>query len=91
MLKIKYPKNILSFNFKPITGKQIKEWIKFHRDNITEYSKIANRMERFMTIKDDLYYYLVLRPSGSSCGSFKRYNPDVVRYDKITVEILSKE
>ena len=70
--------NILSVTNKPLLGKEIKEWILFHQDNETEYTKMAKRMARFENISDDKLYKIVLRPSGTGCGEIKRYHPIIV-------------
>lgn len=50
-------RNILSYS--PCTrfkGKEIKEWIKFHTENKTEYTKEANKMIDYLNISDDVEY-----------------------------------
>ena len=71
-------KNILSYNM-PLKGAEIKHWIKYHTENQTEYSFMANRMLRFLNISDDLEYKVVLSPKGTGCGESKRYHPIVVK------------
>lgn len=52
-------KNILSYNpYMRIKGSEIKEWIRFHTDNQTEYSKEAKKMIKYLTITDDGYYFV---------------------------------
>lgn len=50
-------KNILSYasgtRFK---GKEIKEWIKYHTENQTEYTKEAKKMIDYLNISDDGEY-----------------------------------
>lgn len=50
-------KNILSHvlgtRFK---GKEIKEWIKYHVENQTEYTKEAQQMIDYLNISDDVEY-----------------------------------
>ena len=50
-------RNILSYSsgarFK---GKDIKEWIKFHIENQTEYTKEAKKMIDYLGISDDVEY-----------------------------------
>lgn len=70
-------KNILSYNI-PLKGAEIKHWIKYHTENQTEYSFMANRMLRFLNILDDADYKIVLSPKGTGCGEIKRYYPIVV-------------
>lgn len=52
-------KNILSYNpgakFK---GKEIKDWIKFHIENQTEYTKEANKMIKYLNISDNVEYQI---------------------------------
>ena len=49
--------NILSYSsgtrFK---GKEIKEWIKYHTENQTEYTKEAKKMIGYLNISDDVEY-----------------------------------
>ena len=71
-------KNILSYNM-PLKGAEIKHWIKYHTENQTEYSFMANRMLRFLNISDDLEYKVVPSPKGMGCGEIKRYHPIVVK------------
>lgn len=50
-------RNILSYA--PCTrfaGKEIKEWIKFHIENQTEYTKEAQRMTDYLNISDEVEY-----------------------------------
>ena len=58
-------KNILSYasdtRFK---GKEIKEWIKYHIENQTEYTKEAKKMINYLNISDDGEY-------GISKGSYQ--------------------
>ena len=52
-------KNILSYI--PGTkfhGKEIKEWIKFHIENQTEYTKEARKMTNYLNISDDAEYVI---------------------------------
>lgn len=49
--------NILSYaSSNKIKGKVIKEWIKFHTENQTEYTKEAKKMLDYLNISDDAYY-----------------------------------
>lgn len=51
--------NILSYMpCTRIKGIEIKEWIRFHTDNQTEYSKEANKMIKYLSIADDNYYFI---------------------------------
>lgn len=50
-------KNILSYaSGTKIKGKEIKEWIKYHTENKTEYTKEANKMTEYLNISDDMEY-----------------------------------
>lgn len=50
-------KNILSYaKGTKIKGKEIKEWIKFHTENQTEYTKEARKMIDYLNISDDADY-----------------------------------
>lgn len=49
-------KNILSYTNKSIKGKEIKEWIRFHIENQTEYTKEAQQMIDYLNISDDAEY-----------------------------------
>ena len=71
-------KNILSYTT-PLKGVEIKNWIKYHSVNQTEYSFMANRMLRFLNISDDLEYKVVLSPKRMGCAEIKRYHPIVVK------------
>ena len=71
-------KNILSYNM-PLKGVEIKNWIKYHIENQTEYSFMANRMLRFLNISEDAEYKIVLSPNGTGCGESRRYHPIVVK------------
>ena len=52
-------KNILSYapSIK-IKGKEIKEWIKFHTENRTEYTCEAQKMICYLNICDDADYQI---------------------------------
>lgn len=77
-------RNILSYQPNGyFTGAEIREWIKYHIDNKTEYYKIAWPMRRYLeTICDDREYSITLRPSGTGCGEEKRYKPNVFLYKR---------
>lgn len=50
-------KNILSYaSGTKIKGKEIKEWIIFHTENQTEYTKEAKKMVDYLNIFDDAEY-----------------------------------
>ena len=52
-------KNILSYaSGTKIKGKEIKEWIKFHTENQTEYTKEAKKMVGYLNISDNEEYYI---------------------------------
>ena len=52
-------KNILSYaRGTKIKGKEIKEWVRFHIENQTEYTDIANNMIRYLNISDDAEYQI---------------------------------
>ena len=52
-------KNILSYiPGTKFTGKEIKEWIKFHIENQTEYTKEAKKMVEYLNISDDAEYWV---------------------------------
>lgn len=72
-------KNILSYNNGNFCGKEIREWICYHTDNQTEYTRIAKSMIRYVdTLVDDRIYRIDLSPSGTCCGEKKRHKPNVV-------------
>ena len=49
--------NILSYiPATKIKGKEIKEWIKYHTENQTEYTKEARKMIDYLNISDDMEY-----------------------------------
>ena len=52
-------RNILSYSpYTRFKGKEIKEWIKFHTENQTEYTKEAKKMIDYFSISDDVEYYV---------------------------------
>lgn len=52
-------KNILSYNLGTcFTGKEIKDWIRFHLDNKTSHSKQASYLKKFLNLKDNKVYKL---------------------------------
>ena len=60
-------RNILSYSsYTRFKGKEIKEWIKFHTENQTEYTKEAQHMIDYFNILDDVEYYV---RKGDSLGS----------------------
>ncbi len=72
-------KNILSFNGKTISGREIKDWIFYHIEHETSYSRIAKSMVRYVdTLVDNRLYRIELSPSGTGCGEKKRYKPNVI-------------
>ena len=70
-------KNILSYT-SPLSGKEIKEWIKFHSENKTEYTSIADRMIRYKNLIDDKKYLIIHNPNGTGCGEKKKNSPNIV-------------
>ena len=52
-------RNILSYSsYTRFKGKEIKEWIKFHTENQTKYTKEAQHMIDYFNILDDVEYYV---------------------------------
>lgn len=52
-------KNILSYSpYTRFKGKEIKEWIKFHIENQTEYTEEAKKMIDYLNISDSVEYYV---------------------------------
>lgn len=50
-------KNILSYKpSTPIKGSEIKSWILFHTEKQTEYTNIAQKMIKYLTISDNDFY-----------------------------------
>lgn len=50
-------RNILScYPCTRFKGKEIKEWIRFHIENQTEYTKEAQKMIDYLNISDDVEY-----------------------------------
>ncbi len=72
-------KNILSFNGKPVTGKEIKDWIKYHMKHETSHSDMARKMEKFMNVSDDVFYHVWPSPPSPACGQVQKNRPIVVR------------
>lgn len=62
-------KNILSYNLNTrFTGKEIKDWIRFHLNNKTSHTKQAYYLKKFLNLKDNKIYKLQkgdYRPSAS--------------------------
>jgi len=75
------PINILSYQ-QPLLGSLIKDWILFHIENGTEYSTIARRMKKYMSISDEQYYNVCLRPKSTASGEATRYHPIVIKENK---------
>lgn len=75
-------RNILSLNGQKISGKEIKDWITYHSTNSTSHTKVAKHMVKYLNIEDYAYYCIELSPSGTSCGTRKRYYPDVIKVDR---------
>ena len=52
-------KNILSYTTgTSIKGREIKAWIRYHIENNTEYTYIANKMVKYLNIADDVGYMI---------------------------------
>lgn len=59
-------KNILSYQ-QPISGAEIKKWIRYHQENQTSHTKQANKMSRFLaTLKDNRMYKVAF--ADTCCG-----------------------
>ena len=78
-------KNILSYKkWTPISGKEIKEWIRYNLENETSHSKTAKKMEKYLNIDDNTMYFLNLTTPTSGCGEVRdtpmvtRCNPESV-------------
>ena len=66
-------KNILSYKLGTIfTGKEIKDWIKYHTERNTSKTRVAKRMTKFLNLDDNEKYYLY-KDTYSSCGSYNHY------------------
>ena len=66
-------KNILSYQPNTIfNGREIKEWIRFHIEHETSKSKIAKKMEHYLSIDDDNKYKIIKEPY-RSCQSAGDY------------------
>lgn len=77
-------RNILSYQYMPFLGKEIREWIEYHIENNTEYYKIAYSMRRYLkTIYNDRRYRVDLNPSGTACGERKRYKPNLILLEEM--------
>lgn len=72
-------RNILSYTNRPLLGADIKEWIIENTKQKTEYTNIAYSMLRYLNLRDDGLYQIVLAPSGTGAGERRRYKPNVVR------------
>ena len=66
-------KNILSYKLGTIfSGREIKEWIKYHIENQTSKTNIAKRMMKYLNIADNEKYYLS-KGNYLSSASFNEY------------------
>lgn len=76
-------RNLLSYQDRCFTGTEIKEWIKYHINNHTEYYKMVKSMRGYLdTIHDDREYIFALRKKTFACGGEERYKPQLWRcYD----------
>ena len=64
-------RNILSYSpYTRFKGKEIKEWIKFHTENQTEYTDDACKMIDYLNISDDVEYKIC---SGIYQASARKY------------------
>ena len=53
-------RNLLSYSqYARFKGREIKEWIRFHTENQTEYTKEAKKMIDYLNISDDAEYRIV--------------------------------
>ena len=52
-------KNVLSFYKRAVSGKDINEWIEYHTNKQTEYSRIARYFKRHYYIVDSIQYVIV--------------------------------
>lgn len=72
-------KNILSYScYAKFTGKEIKEWIRFHTENQTEYTNEARKMVDYLNIPDDGEYYIAKGDYHASERKFCIYRCDHV-------------
>lgn len=76
-IKRNVPPNILSYT-SPVTGHVIKEWLRYHIENNTEYTRIAVRMERFLNISDEKMYKVCLSPSRTGCNEKRKGYPTII-------------
>lgn len=58
----KTPKNIIGFG-KKVTGKEIKDWIWFHQENLTPHTKLAKGMNKYFNLIDELMYKVTIDPN----------------------------
>ena len=67
-------KNILSFQPNTVlTGKEIKNWIKYNTENSTSHSKIAKRMIGYLETLEDTAKYILYKEQYKSCASYGDY------------------
>lgn len=64
-------------------GKEIKEWIKFHTENQTEYTREAKRMINYLNVSDDAEYYIC---KGDYQANGRKFC--VIRADRVKDEIV---
>lgn len=66
-------KNILSYKLGTIfSGKEIKEWIKYHTENQTSKTDVAKKMVKYLDIADDEKYFLY-KGNYRSSASYNEY------------------
>lgn len=73
--------NILSYVKRPVSGREIKEWIRYHVLNETEYTRIARRMTRYLSCSDDRLYVVETTSVGTGCGERRSGFPVVRRFE----------
>ena len=65
-------KNILSYQDAKFSGKEIKDWIKYHTENQTSHTHIAKDMRKYLNIDDNTMYKLV-KGTYESSASYNKY------------------
>ena len=71
-------RNILSLYNQSIDGKEINEWIKYHTDNHTEYTRIAKYFKKHYVIKNYGSYTICFNTPGAGKYEINKY-PTIFR------------
>ena len=73
-------KNILSYT-NQLKGKEIKEWIRYHCEHPSKYSKIAIHMQKYLNISDNDIYVVIHNSKGTGCGETNKW-PIIIKKEE---------